>query len=192
MGGTELIPADIRFIAATNKDITEEVRKGAFREDLYYRLNVVPIHMPPLRERVDDIPLLAKHFLDKFSSKSEKIFTSIEPDALECLIAYNWPGNVRELENVIERVVVLHNDSHVKIKYLPPNLQKVAVGQKPARPVSFAFGDGQKIIPLEQVEKYAIEAALAKCMGNVSDTARQLEIGQATLYRKIKEYGLKS
>lgn len=192
VGGTEQITVDIRFIAATNRDVQEEVNKGRFREDLFYRLNVVPITVPPLRERVEDIPLLAKHFLDKFNMRNEKIFVDIEADAVECLMSYNWPGNVRELENVIERVVVLHNDSRVKVKHLPAHIQKLAAGHGRAHHVHAGFGDGQKIIPLEQVERYAIEAALAKCLGNVSEASKQLKIGQATLYRKIKQYGLKA
>lgn len=192
VGGNETIKSDIRFIAATNKDIAEEVKKGAFREDLYYRLNVVPIHLPPLRERVEDIPLLAKHFLEKYCAKNEKMFVDIAPDALECLMSYPWPGNVRELENAIERVVVLHNDSSVKIKYLPPNLQKTSVQKHVTQGAITNLNLGQKIIPLDLVEKYAIEAALSKCMGNVVEAASQLKIGQATLYRKIKQYGLKT
>jgi two-component system response regulator HydG len=192
VGGTELIHSDIRFIAATNKDIHEEVKKGNFREDLYYRLNVVPIILPPLRDRPEDIPLLAKHFLEKYCARNEKIFVDIEPSTMECLFNHKWPGNVRELENVIERVVVLHNDSHVKIKYLPPNLQKLAGVEKQHKPLPLTFTDGNKIIPLENVEKYAIEAALAKCMGSVAEASKQLKIGQATLYRKIKQYGLKT
>lgn len=193
VGGTELITSDIRFIAATNKNITEEVKSGNFREDLYYRLNVVPITIPPLRERISDIPILAKHFLEKFSTKNEKIFVDFEQDAMECLVSYNWPGNVRELENVVERIVVLHNDSKVKIKYMSPNLQKLAISHKPiVRPMQMGFGNGEKILPLDQVEKYAIESALARCLGNVHEAAKQLKIGQATLYRKIKEYGLKA
>lgn len=192
VGGNELISVDLRFIAATNKNITEEVKNGNFREDLYYRLNVVPIVIPPLRERTDDVPLLAKHFLEKYNTRNEKIFVDIEAEAMECLMNYHWPGNVRELENAIERVVVLHNDSHVRIRHLPPAMQKVQGEHKFERSPNMGFGDGQKIIPLEQVEKYAIEAALAKCLGNVPDASRQLKIGQATLYRKIKQYGLKA
>lgn len=191
VGGNELISSDIRFVAATNRDIQEEVKRGNFREDLYYRLNVVPITIPPLKDRIEDVPLLAKHFLDKFSAKNEKIFVDIEPEAVECLLSYDWPGNVRELENVVERVVVLNNDSHMKLKHLPLHLQKMAIEKKPVKPVQIHFTDGQKVIPLDQVEKFAIEAALAKCMGNVPETAKQLKIGQATLYRKLKQYGLK-
>ncbi len=192
VGGNELIKSDIRFVAATNRNILEEVGKGNFREDLYYRLNVVPIVMPPLRERIEDVPLLAKSFLEKYSSKNEKIFVDFDADSIECMMTYSWPGNVRELENVIERVVVLNNDSRVKVKHLPPHIQKLSGQSRMARSAPPQISDGSKIIPLEMVEKYAIEAALAKCVGNVPETARQLKIGQATLYRKIKQYGLKA
>lgn len=194
VGGTEKLTADIRFVAATNRDIHKEVEEGRFREDLYFRLNVVPVVIPPLRDRVEDIPLLAKYFLEKCSEKNEKIFVDVAPDALECLVNYDWPGNVRELENVIERVVVLYNDSQVKVKYLPPALQQKSSphkGEQTAR-VSNIIMEGQKVIPLELVEKYAIEAALQKCVGNVTEAAKQLKIGQATLYRKIRQYGLRA
>jgi DNA-binding NtrC family response regulator len=191
VGGNEPMTVDIRFIAATNRDIMQEVKRGVFREDLFYRLNVVPIVIPLLKERIEDVPLIAKHFLEKFSTKNEKVFVDIDPSAMECLMKYDWPGNVRELENVIERVVVLHNDSKIKVKHLPPSLQKFVAESKQSRPAAFKFDDGQKILPLEQIEKYAIEAALAKCMGNIGSAADQLKIGQATLYRKIKQYGLK-
>ncbi len=193
IGGHEPIAVDVRIVAATNRDIQAEVKEGRFREDLYYRLNVVPIPIPPLRERREDIPLLAKHFLEKYSARNEKIFLDFAPQALEALTAYDWPGNVRELENVIERVVVLNNDSRVKPAHLPKNLQEQR-GKGAAAPLepSMAPLDGQKVIPLELVEKYAIEAALKRCLGNVSEAARKLKIGQATLYRKIKQYGLRS
>lgn len=191
VGGTEKIVCDIRFIAATNKDIHKEVAEGRFREDLYYRLNVVPITIPPLRERSEDIPLLAKYFMEKYSEKNEKIFTRISADAMECLINYSWPGNVRELENVIESIVVLNNDSEIKVKHLPPAILKSREGES-ARRATPLFLDGRKIVPLELVEKYAIEAALQKCAGNIAEAARCLKIGQATLYRKIRQYGLRS
>jgi len=191
VGGNQPITADIRFIAATNRDIQEEVKKGNFREDLYYRLNVVPISIPPLRERIEDVPILAKHFLEKFSAKNEKIFVEIEPDVISGLMNYDWPGNVRELENVVERIVVLHNDTHVKFKYLPEHIQRLAQENKGAKKNPLFMDMGQKIIPLEQVERYAVEAAIAKCSGNVKDAADQLKVGQATLYRKIKQFNLK-
>ncbi|MBN1283734.1 MAG: sigma-54-dependent Fis family transcriptional regulator [Proteobacteria bacterium] len=194
VGGTDPIRVDVRIVTATNRDLSKEVAEGRFREDLFYRLNVVPIHMPPLRERQEDIPLLAKHFLDRFSSKNEKIFLDFAPQAMDMLVSHDWPGNVRELENVIERVVVLNNDSRVKTQHLPKALQQgtrqrpsAAAGTEP----SMAPLDGGRIIPLELVEKYAIEAALKRCLGNVGEAARKLRIGQATMYRKIKQYGLK-
>ena len=193
IGGRDQIRVDVRIVAATNRKIEEEVKAGRFREDLFYRLNVVPIHIPSLRERREDIPLLAKHFLDKYSEKNEKIFLDIAPQAMEALVAYNWPGNVRELENAIERMVVLNNDTRIKPSFLPlnirQNLEKPTI-QTMTEP-SMAPLDGQKIIPLELVEKYAIESALKRCLGNVSEAARKLKIGQATLYRKIKQYGLR-
>jgi len=193
IGGNEPISVDVRIVAATNRVISKDVEKGRFREDLFYRLNVVPIHIPPLRERREDIPLLAKHFLDKYSTKNEKIFMDFAPQAMEALTAHDWPGNVRELENIIERVVVLFNDSRVKLQHLPQAMQRIRSHAGPgALPEpSMAPLDGQRIIPLELVEKYAIEVALKRCLGNVSEAARKLKIGQATLYRKIKQYGLR-
>lgn len=193
IGGNDPIKVDVRIVAATNRNILLEVQEGRFREDLYYRLNVVPIHIPSLRERREDIPLLAKHFLDKYTSKNEKIFLDFAPQAMEALVGYSWPGNVRELENVIERVVVLNNDSRVKFAHLPPFVQQSkSLGDAPQlSEISASPIIGQKIFPLELVEKYAIEAALKKCMGSVADAAQKLKVGQATLYRKIKQYGLR-
>ncbi len=194
VGGTDSIKVDIRIVTATNRDLTKEVESGRFREDLYYRLNVVPVHLPPLRERPEDVPLLAKHFLDKCSAKNEKIFLDFAPQAMDMLMGYDWPGNVRELENIIERVVVLNNDSRVKPAYLPSTIQEARgprISASSQLDPSMAPLDGGRIIPLELVEKYAIEAALKRCLGNVGEAARKLKIGQATLYRKIKQYGLK-
>lgn len=194
VGGNDAIRVDARIITATNRDIHREVEEGRFREDLLYRLNVVPVHIPPLRDRKEDIPILAKHFLDKYSTKNEKIFLDFAPQSLEALMSYDWPGNVRELENIVERVVVLHNDSRVKLSHLPKHIQQQGKVRAPApgpAESSMAPLDGGRIIPLELVEKYAIEAALKRCLGNVGETARKLKIGQATLYRKIKHYGLR-
>ena len=194
VGGKEPIRVDVRIIVATNRDIFRDIATGRFREDLFYRLNVVPIRMPALRERKEDIPMLAKYFLDKYSSKNEKIFIDFSMEAMEALVCYDWPGNVRELENVIERVVVLGNDSRVKPSHLPPALLRTKPPGKavdPGSDVSLAPLDGQRILPLNLVEKYAIESALRRCLGNVGETARKLKVGQATLYRKIKEYGLR-
>lgn len=188
VGGTQPIKLDVRIIAATNRNLEEEVRAGRFREDLFYRLNVVPITVPPLRERRDDVSLLAHHFLRRFSEKNEKIFMDISPLALEALVSYDWPGNVRELENVMERIVVLNNDSRVKPSHLPAVITDT--GKQTNTEVAAMFTT-EGILPLDLVERYAIEDAIRKCMGNVSEAARKLNIGQATLYRKIRKYGLR-
>lgn len=193
VGGNEMITVDIRFVAATNRTLQDEVAKGNFREDLFYRLNVVPIHLPPLRDRPQDIGPLAYHFLEKFARKLEKPFVDIASDALQKLLEYRWPGNIRELENTMERAVVLSNDTRLRIKHLPAQIAECVV-QTSARLVVDAAGrsDPAAVIPLELVEKYTIAAALEKCVGNVGEAARRLKIGQATLYRKIKLYGLRA
>lgn len=188
IGGTEKVNVDVRIIAATNRHLTQLIEQGRFREDLYYRLNVVNIEIPALRERRDDIPLLAKHFLDYYSAKNNKIFMDFSQEAMEALINYDWPGNVRELENTVERLVVLHDTSEVKVKHLPPNIQKVdrAIGYSVDAETT---PQETPIIPLEELEKRAIEAAMLKFHGNIGVVAKKLQIGQATLYRKVKKYG---
>lgn len=188
IGGNEKINIDVRIVAATNQNLPKLIERNAFREDLYYRLNVVNVHIPPVRERREDIPLLAKHFLDYYSAKNNRIFMDFSVEAMEALINYDWPGNVRELENTIERLVVLHDTSEVKVKQLPPQIQKVdrAIGY--SENVDVMQDDGH-IVPLEDLEKKAIEAALIKFHGNIAVAAKKLKIGQATLYRKVKKFG---
>ncbi len=189
IGGSEKINIDIRIIAATNKDLRAEVEKGTFREDLYYRLNVVPILMPPLRMKREDIPLLSQFFLEKYAKENNKRFRGFTPEAMEAMVSYDWPGNVRELENNIERVLVLHDDSRVKLTHLP---RFIASAEKRAPLDVPGFDQNyQKIIPLRMVEQYAIENALRRCLGDVLTASKKLGIGQATLYRKIKKYGIK-
>ena len=189
IGGTEKINIDIRVIAATNKDLRAEVEKGSFREDLYYRLNVVPIFLPPLRQRRHDVPPLAQYFLEKYAKENEKKFRGFSPEAMEAMVNYDWPGNVRELENNIERIVVLQDDSRVKPSYLP---RFIANAEKKVETETTGWDHGyQKVIPLRLVEQYAIESAIKKCMGDVLAAAKKLGIGQATLYRKVKKYGIK-
>lgn len=186
VGGTEKIELDIRIIAATNKDLKSEVHKGTFREDLFYRLNVVPIVIPPLRVRTEDIPLLAQHFLEKFTEENSKKFRSFTAEAMEILMNYEWPGNVRELENNVERIVVLNEDTKVKPQHLP---RFIVNTEKKLMKAIFPGGDTyHKILSLDQVERYAIEAAINRCRGDVIVAAKKLGIGQATLYRKIKRY----
>jgi DNA-binding NtrC family response regulator len=185
VGGGEKIAIDVRVIAATNRDIQQDVKQGRFREDLYYRLNVVPIVLPPLRERREDVPLLAKHFLDLYSLRNDKIFFDFQPEALEALMSFPWPGNVRELENVIERVVVLYNDSQVKLKYLPPmfhSLTGKSYKSKGKRE------EEMPILPLKEWERRMIELALKRYEGNITQVAKALGLGQATLYRKIQKF----
>ncbi len=189
IGGSQKIDIDIRIIAATNKDLRAEVEKGGFREDLYYRLNVVPLHIPPLRLRRQDVPPLAQFFLEKYSKENNRKFKGFTPDSLEALMSYEWPGNIRELENNIERVAVLHDDTRVNAGYLPRFIQSA---EKKASGETGAWEqDYQKVLPLHLVEQYAIENAIRRCRGDVLAAAKKLGIGQATLYRKIKKYGIK-
>jgi len=191
IGGSEKVDVDVRIVAATNRNIKEEVEQGRFREDLYYRLNVVPILMPPLRERAEDIPLLAKHFLEAHSGKNNKIFYDIHPEALDALMRHPWPGNVRELENVIERVVVLYNDSQLKLKHLPEAFQSLAL-RKPSQPVAWPQASPKsKLSSLKELEQMAIEEALKLYEGNIPQVAKALQVGQATLYRKLQKYQIK-
>lgn len=188
IGSNEGLKIDVRIIAATNRNLAKMIEEGRFREDLYYRLNVVNIDIPSLRERREDIPMLAKHFLEYYSAKNDKIFLDFANEAMEALINYDWPGNVRELENTIERLVVLHDSSEVKLKYLPSHIQKVNCAIAYADEVHSTPSE-TRIIPLEDLERQAIEAALMKFQGNVTVAAKKLKIGQATLYRKVKKFG---
>ncbi|MDO8528241.1 MAG: sigma-54 dependent transcriptional regulator [Deltaproteobacteria bacterium] len=193
VGGLEPINVDVRIIAATNRNLADFVAKNLFREDLFYRLNVVPILMPALRERKEDIPLLAKTFLEKYSHRNEKIFLDFTPEAMETLMQYDWPGNVRELENAIERAVVLYNDTKVKREHLPQVLRDMEKPRHTANGSGFSQRkkDDSKVLPLVLVERYAIEAAIKACTGNIALAAKRLKIGQATLYRKLKQYGMR-
>jgi len=178
VGGNELIKVDVRVISATNKDIKKAVADGQFREDLYYRLNVVSIELPPLRERKEDIPLLARHFLKKFAVENQKEIAGFSPEANDFLLKYEWPGNVRELENAIERAVILAKNSYIEVADLPQESLTLA---HPAPPVK----------SLREVEKNHILNILSKTHGNnYSEAARILGISRVTLYNKLKAYGL--
>jgi transcriptional regulator with PAS, ATPase and Fis domain len=185
LGGTKTLHVDVRIVAATNKNLVEEIDSQRFREDLYYRINVVNIDLPPLRERPEDIPLLAVHFLQKYAEQNQKEISAIQQDALRRLQAYAWPGNIRELENVIERAVVLTQTSTVEVEHLPPHLRD----SDPVPIPSECFA-----LPLEatlaEIERAAIEQALKRSGGHRQTAARMLDIGSATMYRKLKEYEL--
>jgi DNA-binding NtrC family response regulator len=183
VGGNEMVKVDVRVISATNKDLEEAIKTGEFREDLYYRISVFPIKLPPLRERKEDIPLLAAHFLDKYAKQESKELEGIAPDSLELLMAYNWPGNVRELENCIERAVVLASTREVTPKDLPNSVR--SIGEK-----KIYESDNTLSSWIEKLEEDALRNALLENGGNISQTAKKLGIGRATIYRKAKKYGL--
>jgi len=193
LGGKEELKVDVRVLAATNRNPLAEVREGRLREDLYYRLNVVPIEVPCLRERREDIPLLANFFLERLANKYGKYFYDFSPEAMGAMLIHDWPGNVRELENAIERIVVLYTGSQVTEEMLPAAIldgspQEVAKSSID----SMDLGEDGVILPIKEIEKRAIQRALSICRGNVSQAARRLQIGQATLYRKLKKYDLSS
>ncbi len=177
VGGEETLEVDVRVIAATNKNLMEEIGKGTFREDLYYRLNVIPIFVPPLRERKDDIPLLTSHFLQKFSQDKGKEVTGISPEVMEILLAHSWPGNVRELENVIEHAIIIAKQEKILLKNLPQYLL-----QQPL--------PTNQLISLQDHEKNLIMKILEETNWNKHQTAKKLKINRSTLYGKMKRYGL--
>lgn len=175
VGGNKEITSDFRVICATNRDLSSMVKNGTFREDLFYRLNVVNINIPPLRERVDDIPLLVNHFIGKYCTSMSRDLITIEPAALRHLERFEFPGNVRELENMIERAIVIGNGREIRLKDLP-------LGREVA---------DTTLESLDEVEKRHIEQILAKYDWNVSRSARALNVDRVTLYNKIRKYGLK-
>jgi DNA-binding NtrC family response regulator len=181
LGSTKPIQVDVRLIAATNLHLAEEVKAKRFREDLYYRLNVIEIRLPPLRERREDIPLLVEAFLQKYASTNRKALTGASEPALALLIDYAWPGNVRELENVIERAVTLARGERVMPEDLPPAVQ----GARGERRVLDEAAD--RILPLDEMEKEYIRKILEKAGGNKYQAAQLLGIDRKTLYRKLAE-----
>jgi two-component system response regulator HydG len=178
VGSTERRRINVRIIAATNRDLESAIRTGAFRQDLYFRLNVVQLKLPPLRDRKSDIPILVTAFLEKFSDSQAPVRT-ISEEAMRRLIAYDWPGNVRELENAIERAVALGSGPILHVADLPPSLQY---------PTSERAPDKDEILPLEELERRAILRTLRETSGDKLAAARMLGIGKTTLYRKLKQY----
>jgi len=180
VGSTRPKSVDIRFVAATNKDLENEIRQGRFREDFYYRLNVITINLPPLRERPDDIEPMARHFLLRFATKMKKEVTDLSPEAVRLLVAYHWPGNARELENVMERAVILARGGTITPDVLP---------MRSAAPLQLQSAAGSNI-SLESLEREHIKQVLAANNYHKSRTAEILGISRKTLDRKIVEYGL--
>ncbi len=185
VGGTKTISLDVRVISSSNRDLEQLVNDGRFRQDLYYRLVVFPIELPPLRRRREDIPALVEHFLDKYAGDAGRRVLRVEPEALEQLMRHDWPGNVRELENVIHRSLLVASAPVLKRDDLPRDL--LAAGPGAATPE----GDPAELCSLEELERRAIERAIDRFGGNLSDVARQLGIGRSTLYRKLEQYGLR-
>ena len=180
VGGTATIPVDVRVIASTNKDLEAAMRSGEFREDLFYRIAVFPIVVPPLRERRGDIPLLADHFLKKYAASYVKSISGISSGALRLLLQYDWPGNVRELQGVIERAVLLETGKALKAGNLPLRLST-------PRAASSAYAE---VLPLEEVERQAIVRAMEASDNNVTQAARALGVNRSTLNRKLKKYDI--
>jgi transcriptional regulator with PAS, ATPase and Fis domain len=203
IGGTQLINVNVRIIAATNRDPLKMVEIGKFREDLFYRLNVLPIHLPPLRERRQDIALIATNYLHKVAEQNRRRFHGFDLDALTALENHPWSGNIRELQNVIEQTVVLHEGEKLTLEMLPEAVRSRS-GMRPAvsagdnssagysNPGAARLDGGspESLRPFWQVERDEIQRALNYCKGNVQEVARRLEISAATLYRKIEKYGL--
>jgi len=211
VGGIKTIKVDVRLVTATNRDLLQEIGAGSFREDLFYRLNVVPIHIPPLRERREDIPLLADHFIAKFNERLRKQIEGISPEAIERLVAHPWPGNIRELENLMERTVLFCEGPQIGVADLPPEISHLAPlaasHLQPAAPAAHA-DEAARVVPLgaglaasslkeavraqtERVERELIQRALDETGGNVTQAARKLKISRKSLQTKMKDFGLR-
>ncbi len=186
VGGDQTETTDARFVCATNRDPLQEVGAGRFREDLYYRLNVVPLELPPLRERGNDVLLIARELLRHAAEEEGKSFSELAPETAALLQAYDWPGNVRQLENIVRNIVVLNEGEVVTPAMLPPPLTDPPPHE--ARPASGPGAGPGPIRPLAQVERQAIEEAIDLCHGNVVQAAVQLGVSNSTLYRKIRSW----
>ncbi|RMD93710.1 MAG: sigma-54-dependent Fis family transcriptional regulator, partial [Calditrichaeota bacterium] len=187
LGGKELINVDIRVIAATNRDPLRAVKDGILREDLYYRLNVVPIHLPPLRERREDIPILIHHFLDKFCHQNGRKSMTISEEAEACLIQYHWPGNVRELQNVVERMVSLAGGSSIGMQDIPDYIREQNNYDGIGDLASYSLREAREKW-LEKFEKKYLMDLLQTCQGNISQVARKAGVNRMTIYRMMKKY----
>jgi DNA-binding NtrC family response regulator len=206
VGDTSTIRVDTRVIAASNRDLLDEAAAGRFREDLYYRLNVVPIYLPPLRDRREDIPELVAHFLDLYNEQNDRYVAHIDPRALAALQEYDWPGNVRELQNYVERAVVMANGDELTVDLLPPGVTKGRAFRKLGAPLDFdglaeqlvvvGLGNaGQEAIDVhsrivDRVEREVIAQVLEECSGVQIKAASRLGINRNTLHKKLKQYGL--
>jgi DNA-binding NtrC family response regulator len=219
VGGQKAIDVDVRVVAATNRDLAEMVKRGQFREDLYYRLSVITIEVPPLRDRLDDVPLLADHFLARFRQQAARRITGFSSEALAAMTRYSWPGNVRELRNAVERAIVLGDRETIQPQDLPPQVLAQAQPPRtrtssPTPPLGSSISTAVPAVPpvtidttpppapappprasarsLRELEKEGILAALAATGGNKAQAAAILEIDRSTLYKKLKDYGIEA
>ena len=194
VGDTKTFQTDARVIAAMNKDPEAAIKAGTFREDLYYRLNVITIQVPPLRERLEDVPLLAEHFLNRSAARAGCPVPKVAPEALKALTSYEWPGNVRQLENVIERAVVLGKDGRITVEDLEEVIAQPKSVTGPAVSQARAGSNGEGMLPLKDSlslpEKQMILDALTKFNWNCQQVAGVLGINRATLYNKMKKHGI--
>jgi transcriptional regulator with PAS, ATPase and Fis domain len=181
VGGNKTLQVNLRIIAASNRDLQEEVRKGSFREDLYYRLNVVNIHLPPLRERKEDIPFLAHFFIDKFNQKYKMNVKGISQKAMNLLMGHEWSGNVRELENTIESILVINHPEVIDLPQLPKEMRE---GKERPGVIPIRIGT-----PLEEVEREMLIQTLKATKGNKRRAAELLGINVRTIHRKMEELG---
>jgi transcriptional regulator with PAS, ATPase and Fis domain len=186
-GGVTELRADVRVLAAANVNLEERVSEGRFRADLFFRLNVVRIRVPPLREHAEDIPLLTAHFIARFNQEMKQQVRGVAPGAMDLLQAYHWPGNIRELRNVVERAFILHaNVDELRPEHLPPELRGES-SRKPEKPVPTVPAEG---LVLDDVEKRLIREALERSTGNQSRAARLLGISRDTLRYRLKKHGM--
>ncbi len=193
IGDTKPIKVSVRIVAATVKDLDREVKEGRFREDLFYRLNVLPIHLPPLRERPEDIPALSSHFLEKYKDRHRVKVGAVSPDAMKLLMDYTWPGNVRELENAIERSVLLSEGENISVSALPPAVRGKMVTASPGTVLKSGISADNLSIKkaARAMEEELIKRALEKSHANRTHAAELLELSHRALLYKIKEYGIK-
>lgn len=196
LGSNKSIQVDVRFIAATNKDLLQEIEDNNFREDLFYRIKVLDIYLPPLRERGNDISLLANHFLTLFSQKYKKNITAIEPDAMKALLSYSWPGNVRQLRNVLEKSILLASSSTLSCQDLPNEILQCEDKEEKTYILendisSLSFKDAKKKY-VQQFERQFLQSRLKMFQGNISQTAHSLEIPRQSLQQKLKELGIQA
>lgn len=193
LGGTAEIQSNFRLLTATHKDLHAEVEAGRFRADLYYRIAVFELVLPPLRERKEDIPILARHFLSRFATSDGDAPIRLLPDALSTLLGYAWPGNVRELQNAIQHAAVVCADNAIRTEDLPPRVRQRSAQPEVVMPGAAApdAPTGLPAVDLETLERMAIEQSISRNRGNVSAAIRELGIGRTTIYRKLRQYGMR-